>query len=621
MLNIKSLFRVNRKGIGYLFAVYILMFSSVFTLVGTVMQLALDYFQSVNLIETRISQIETSYLPSLSYSLWVNSVKDLEINMEGIKNLPDMQYLEIKSDEGKVLLAVGRPQEKHIISHNFKIEYLHRGKQVYVGQLLVVATLDRVYQSLKEKIVVILVTQTVKTFLVSFFIIFLFHKLVGRYLKDISAFIANLKTNEWQKPLKLIRNKHFVTKDDELEQLVSTFNDLRMRTLISKKQLEQEKERIQVTLMSIGDGVIITNIDSHIELLNPVAEQLTGWPLKEAVGRYLSEVFNAVNEDTSAPVINPVEQCVAQGKSIGADGNISLLKSHVKDIYIEYSVAPIKNKKGEIKRVVLVFRDITQRKQMADEIKTINLNLQKRVDEEVSKNRTKDQLMFEQSKYISMNELLMNISHHWRQPLCAIGVSIQDIKDAYLHGDLDELYITNNVNNSMSELVKLSETIDNFRNFYIQEEEQLEFNIADEINKAESLLSGYVRDKGIVIDKELDESLTIQGFPNEFAHVILNILTNAKDKFEERKITAGIIKVKLNKDSTTGKVIISVSDNGGEIPNDIINKVFDPYFTTGDITLRTGMGLYMAKVIVEQNMKGTISVRNIDGWCEFRIEI
>ncbi|MBF0519663.1 MAG: HAMP domain-containing histidine kinase, partial [Nitrospirae bacterium] len=264
---------------------------------------------------------------------------------------------------------------------------------------------------------------------------------------------------------------------------------------------------------------------------------------------------------------------------------------------------------------------ITQRKQIEDEIKTINVNLQKKVDEEVAKNRDKDQLMFEQSKYISMTELLINISHHWRQPLCAIGVSIQDIKDAYIHGELDEAYITNNVNNSMSELLKLSETIDNLRNFYTQERTIKEINIADEINKAESLISGYIINKGIIINKEIDESLTVQGYQNEFTNVILNILTNAKDKFEESNITGGIIKVQLDKDAVTGKVIVSVSDNGGEISKDIINKVFEPYFTTKDKAQRTGMGLYMSKVIIEKNMKGTISVRNRDGWCEFRIEI
>ncbi len=277
----------------------------------------------------------------------------------------------------------------------------------------------------------------------------------------------------------------------------------------------------------------------------------------------------------------------------------------------------------QMKDKVLLFsiiQDITEKMKLEEEIRTINQNLQKRVEEEVAKNLAKDRLMLEQSKQVSMGELLVNISHHWRQPLCAVGVSIQDIKDAYQHGELNETYITQNVENAMDELQKLSETIDNFRSFYIKSKDMTEFTIANEINKAESLLSGYIKDKCIVIDKDLDESLVIQGYPNEFAHVILNILTNAKDKFVEKSITGGIIKLRLNKD-ITGKIIISISDNGGEIPEHIMSRLFQPYFTTKDKSQGTGMGLYMAKVIIEKNMKGTITVRNNDGWCEFRIEI
>ncbi|MBF0318722.1 MAG: PAS domain S-box protein [Nitrospirae bacterium] len=265
-------------------------------------------------------------------------------------------------------------------------------------------------------------------------------------------------------------------------------------------------------------------------------------------------------------------------------------------------------------------RNITERKLIEEEIKNINQDLQKRVEEELAKNRIKDQLMYEQSRHISMGELLVNISHHWRQPLCAIALSVQDIRDAYTHNELDETYLDNNIELAMSELKTLSDIIDNFRNFYY-EKEQREFNISDEINKANALISGYVQEKAIVIEKELDESLTTQGRPSEFAQVILNILTNAKDNFERINLTGGIIKIHLYKDASTGRKIISITDNGGGVPEDIIDKVFDPYFTTKDKSRGTGMGLYMAKIIIEKNMNGTISISNIDGLCELRIEL
>ncbi|MES0335872.1 MAG: PAS domain-containing sensor histidine kinase [Candidatus Magnetobacterium sp. LHC-1] len=263
--------------------------------------------------------------------------------------------------------------------------------------------------------------------------------------------------------------------------------------------------------------------------------------------------------------------------------------------------------------------DISERKEIERKIKDINLNLQEMVNEEVEKNLVKDRIMFEQSRHIAMSELLMNISHHWRQPLCAIGLLIQDIKDAYLHNELDIAYIESNVDVVMYELNTLSDIIANFQNFYVNDKVQRHFNIAKEIDKAIMLLSGYIKDKGIVIDKTLDDELMIQGFPNEFAQVILNILTNAKDAFEQRNVINGVIKLNAYKDNSTGHTIITIKDNGGGIPPNIINKVFDPYFTTKHKARGTGNGLYMAKALIEQNMNGTISVRNIDDGCEFRI--
>ncbi|MBF0472363.1 MAG: HAMP domain-containing histidine kinase [Nitrospirae bacterium] len=258
---------------------------------------------------------------------------------------------------------------------------------------------------------------------------------------------------------------------------------------------------------------------------------------------------------------------------------------------------------------------------MEEEIRTINLNLQKKVEEELAKNRIKDQLMFEQSRNISMGELLMNISHHWRQPLCSIGLSIQDIKDAYLHSELNEKYLSASVGYAMSELKKLSETIDNFRSFYTQDKRFVEFNIAEEINKAEMLISGYITGNGIIIEKDLDPQLTAQGYSNEFAHVIFNVLTNSKDTFERRAISEGIIKIKLYKDDTTHRIIITIMDNGGGIDRDLIDKIFGPSFTAKDMEKGNGMGLFMAKITIEEGMNGSLSVRNIDGGYEFRIEL
>ncbi|MBF0519391.1 MAG: PAS domain S-box protein [Nitrospirae bacterium] len=273
------------------------------------------------------------------------------------------------------------------------------------------------------------------------------------------------------------------------------------------------------------------------------------------------------------------------------------------------------------KVLCVISRDITEQIRLEEELRYIAETLEHRVTEEIEKNRLKDQLMYEQSRHMAMGDLLVNIAHQWRQPLASIGVLVQDIKDAYLFNELNAEYLDRDVTNIMSELVGLSDTIDSFKNFYLSNLQKEELRIKNVIDSALEVSSGYFELKDILIEKELDEELTINAVPSEFTQIVLNILSNIRDVFEQRQITNRIVKIKAYKEPDTNKTIITIADNGGGVRVDIIDRIFEPYFTTKDKTRGTGLGLYITKLIVEKSMKGTITVRNIDGWCEFRIEI
>ncbi|MBF0403559.1 hybrid sensor histidine kinase/response regulator [Candidatus Magnetominusculus xianensis] len=247
--------------------------------------------------------------------------------------------------------------------------------------------------------------------------------------------------------------------------------------------------------------------------------------------------------------------------------------------------------------------------------------LGQRVEEETEKNRLKDQLMYEQSRHIAMGELLVNIAHHWRQPLCTIGLFAQEIQDAYLHNELNENNMKNNVSTIMTELISLSYTINGFRNYYVADQVLKEFNLEDVINSTMMIVEGYFKLKGFVINKEFEDGLFISSYPNEFAQVLLNLLTNVQDVFEARHITNGIVNIRVYRDTDTNKIVITITDNGGGVCEENIHKIFDPYFTTKDKSRGTGLGLYISKLIIERSMKGTLTVKNINGWAEFRAEI
>jgi C4-dicarboxylate-specific signal transduction histidine kinase len=121
------------------------------------------------------------------------------------------------------------------------------------------------------------------------------------------------------------------------------------------------------------------------------------------------------------------------------------------------------------------------------------------------------------------------------------------------------------------------------------------------------------------MDVEVQHAVTAFGYPNEYSQVILNILNNAKDVIMERMVTAPRIRIRAFVEE--GRSVVTIGDNGGGIGEDILPKIFDPYFSTKEVGKGTGIGLYMSKVIIEQNMEGALTVRNIDGGAEFRIEL
>ncbi|MBF0463787.1 MAG: PocR ligand-binding domain-containing protein [Nitrospirae bacterium] len=269
----------------------------------------------------------------------------------------------------------------------------------------------------------------------------------------------------------------------------------------------------------------------------------------------------------------------------------------------------------------IISRDITERIRIEEALKQFTINLENRVAEEIEKNRLKDQLMYEQSRHMAMGELLVNIAHQWRQPLAAIGLLVQDIRDAYMCNELNEGYLDKSITDVMSELVALSNTIDGFKDFYLSNQQKEVLRIKDVIESALSITNVYFEVKDIIIEKEIDDGLTLNVVPSEFAQVILNILSNVRDVFDQRHVSTRIVKINSYKDTSDGKVVITITDNGGGVREDIIGRIFDPYFTTKDKSRGTGLGLYITKLIVEKSMKGAISVRNIDGWCEFKIVV
>ena len=234
-----------------------------------------------------------------------------------------------------------------------------------------------------------------------------------------------------------------------------------------------------------------------------------------------------------------------------------------------------------------------------------------------AKNKIKEQqaIMIEQQKLASMGEMIGNIAHQWRQPLNALGLVLQNIKKAYERDRLDEAYIEKSVNKGKMLINKMSSTIDDFRNLIKSKKLKENFYIKDVIKDVLEMVEASLKNHNIEIEVNCDENLKTYSYPNELFQVLVNLVNNSKDAFIENK-KSGIITIDCYEKENN--IFISVTDTAGGIPFEP-NKVFEPYFTTKDNG--TGIGLYMSKMIIDQDMNGLLSVENVEDGAKFTIKL
>ncbi|KHF29968.1 Sensor protein FixL [Anoxybacillus sp. BCO1] len=240
---------------------------------------------------------------------------------------------------------------------------------------------------------------------------------------------------------------------------------------------------------------------------------------------------------------------------------------------------------------------------MKQEMEQMNATLQRKVEEEVRKNREKDFMLIEQSRYATMGEMLRNIAHQWRQPLNVLGLLLQDIQEAYAYGELDELYLRTSIQKCFIQIQHMSRTINDFRNFFKPHKEATYFRPIQAIRQALKIISASLDHYGVHLHVENRTRAHMYGFPNEMSQVLINLLTNACEQFVARDIARRIICVRTYADDSF--IYIQVKDNAGGIDETIQKHMFEPYVTTKKDG--TGLGLYMSKMIVTK-MNGDVFV-------------
>jgi len=232
----------------------------------------------------------------------------------------------------------------------------------------------------------------------------------------------------------------------------------------------------------------------------------------------------------------------------------------------------------------------------------------------------RERMLIQQSRHASMGEMIGNIAHQWRQPLNTLGLIVQELPIIQELGMMTSEKLDSNVAKAKKVIFHMSQTIDDFRNFFRPDKQKVSFKVNDILAKTVSLVDGSFSEHQIKIEISAHEDISIHGYPNEYSQVILNILNNARDAYAERKADEPRV-VLINLFRGDDRAVLTITDNAGGIAEEILAKIFDPYFSTKGPDKGTGVGLFISKNIIEKNMDGSLSVCNSGKGAEFRIEI
>ncbi|MEO5358213.1 MAG: DUF3365 domain-containing protein [Nitrospirae bacterium YQR-1] len=400
-----------------------------------------------------------------------------------------------------------------------------------------------------------------------------------------------------------------------------------LRNQIEQRKVVEEKLRLfELIVQNSPVTVVITSKDAEIEYVNPHFVHLTGYLPEEVLGKKPSIIKS---EQTPPEVYEGMWEKIKNGDDWYGE---LLNKKKNGDLYWEsVKIVPIKNDEGDIIHFLAVKEDITARRRLQNELCTLNESLKEEVSSEIEKNQKRERLLMHQSKLASMGEMIGAIAHQWRQPLSSIALLIQDIEDSYIYGELSRERIHEIVSKSMVQIKYMSATIDDFRNFFQPSKEKIKFNVIAVIDEVLSILHAQLKSHSVntqIESKVADLPLSF-GHPNEFKQVMLNLINNAKDAISEKRDKAkstgksltGHGEIRIEVDTEDGNIVIMVKDNGGGIAEETMDRIFEPYFTTKEQGKGTGIGLYMSKVIVENNMNGRLTVENSEDGALFKVLI
>lgn len=230
-----------------------------------------------------------------------------------------------------------------------------------------------------------------------------------------------------------------------------------------------------------------------------------------------------------------------------------------------------------------------------------------------------DRALIQQNRLAIIGEIIGTIVHKWQQPLNTVALLMQNIQADFHSGALTQEHLDTDIDEAMNVLLDLSRSIEEFRNYFRQDKDPQGFILNRAVNYALTLLEPVVTNNKIKIETKADVVVNASGSQNEFVQVLLSLILNSWQAALERKITHHRIFITISREHA--RPVVYIRDNCGGIAADVMPEIFKPFYTTRDPDRGAGLGLYVARIIIEQNMGGNLTARNLSGGAEFRIEL
>lgn len=383
-------------------------------------------------------------------------------------------------------------------------------------------------------------------------------------------------------------------------------------------ELEKNQERFEKIFFNSGVGIFIVDKNRDIMECNETFCRIFGYEYDEIIGK-------------SARVIHVSEKKYLRFAEIGFNKvrknqalylNYEFRHKNGKPVWLRISGDSISAKKEVLWIIVDITEQVLMEKKLKEsklKIKRLNKTLNCEVENQLKLIRQKDEQLQYQSRLVQMGEILNMIAHQWRQPLSAISATTSFLSTSLILNNFSKESFLDEINKIEKYAKHLSDTIDDFRNFFKQTKTKEVTSLEEITNTTIDIVKAILQAQNIKIYLRYDCNVSFLTYKNELSQAILNIVKNAQDAFLERKIDNRIIEISTYAENEF--LCLSIKDNAGGIKEEIIDKIFDIYFSTKNSKNGTGLGLYMSRIIIEDHCNGKLSVRNLEDGCIFTIKL